>query len=380
MKTLSLACIALFPVLFSIHAQNIRIGIFNDQSIHNLVLSGVQGNYELYADNRLIDTIRPADIYYVTWNDSIIEMRGMNGHQYAAAHFHFQSLKDACIFQVKPVNPSIESRSYDDDLELNIAFNRLQLINVVNLEKYVAGVTEAEGGSGATAEYYKAQALLCRTYAIKNIVRHGGEHFNLCDGVHCQAFKGRSRQNPLIYESTLATAGEVAVDKDTNLITAAYHANSGGQTVGADFVWIASKPYLKSIDDPWSLNHSLTHWKKEMKLDTWKTYLKEHDFPITGKEKAGDFHFNQEKRKKNYTYGGQSLNLATIRNDLDLRSSFFSIKKLDNSTLVLEGKGYGHGIGLSQIGAMRMAEKGHSYREIIDFYFRDVRIISMDKF
>ncbi|NBC84399.1 MAG: SpoIID/LytB domain-containing protein [Bacteroidetes bacterium] len=358
-------------------AQEIRIGLFNDQNIQNLVLSGVQGNYQVVAGKKVVDTLKPGDIFYLSWQDSSIRIKGLQGNYYTDEHFSFRSIDSNCIFQLKPVNPAVDSRSYDDNLEMTVEFRQLQLVNVVNLDKYVAGVVEAEGGSGATAGYYKSQALLCRTYAIKNIVRHGGENFNLCDGVHCQAFKGRSRKNPVIYESTQATTGEVIVDADTNLITAAYHANSGGQTVASDDVWLIPRPYLQSIKDPWSLNHYLTTWTKEIQLDAWKDFLKQNGFPITGREKAEDFIFSQHTRKKNYTYKNHSLNLASIRNELDLRSAYFSIKKKNSKTLLFEGKGYGHGIGMSQIGAMRMAEEGYTYKEIIDFYYKNVYIVEL---
>ena len=66
--------------------------------------------------------------------------------------------------------------------------------------------------------------------------------------------------------------------------------------------------------------------------------------------------------------------LKNIRNDLSLKSTFFSITA-DNDTIIFRGKGYGHGIGMCQEGAMKMAEKGYSYVDVIHFYYKGVRLI-----
>lgn len=65
--------------------------------------------------------------------------------------------------------------------------------------------------------------------------------------------------------------------------------------------------------------------------------------------------------------------LRTIRSELDLRSTFFSVVA-KGDTIILEGRGYGHGVGLCQEGAMEMAVKGFNYQQIIDFYYFGVLI------
>ena len=65
--------------------------------------------------------------------------------------------------------------------------------------------------------------------------------------------------------------------------------------------------------------------------------------------------------------------LTTIRSDLNLRSTFFSVF-VNGDSVILKGRGYGHGVGLCQEGAMEMASKGFSYRDIISFYYSGVII------
>ena len=89
----------------------------------------------------------------------------------------------------------------------------LKVRNEVELENYVAGVVEMEAGSNHTLEYYKVQAIICRTYALSNLRRHETERYNLCDNVHCQVYKGNNRLNQQITEATLQTKNLVLVDK-----------------------------------------------------------------------------------------------------------------------------------------------------------------------
>jgi stage II sporulation protein D len=85
------------------------------------------------------------------------------------------------------------------------------------------------------------------------------------------------------------------------------------------------------------------------------------------------FNFKQESRLTDYNVRSFSLPLTTIRYDLNLRSTFFSVF-VHNDSVILKGRGYGHGVGLCQEGAMEMAEKGFSYRQIVSFYYSGVFI------
>jgi stage II sporulation protein D len=83
--------------------------------------------------------------------------------------------------------------------------------------------------------------------------------------------------------------------------------------------------------------------------------------------------FSQLSRAAVYRAGTFTLPLRQIRTDLNLRSSFFSLK-VEGDSVILKGRGYGHGVGLCQEGAMVMASKGFDYKQIIDFYYTGVRI------
>ena len=85
------------------------------------------------------------------------------------------------------------------------------------------------------------------------------------------------------------------------------------------------------------------------------------------------FSFLQEKRLTDYNTGTFVMPLTTIRSELNLRSTYFSVI-MEGESIILRGRGYGHGVGLCQEGAMVMAEKGFSYNQIIGFYYSGVLI------
>ena len=112
-----------------------------------------------------------------------------------------------------------------------------------------------------------------------------------------------------------------------------------------------------------------------MPLDEWMRYLGNKGFDIPANPDPRYFDFDQPQRKEFYKVGGDSLEFGKIRTDLNLRSAFFSVRA-DSAAISLNGRGYGHGVGLSQEGGMEMAKQGKDFEDIILFYYPGVRIIS----
>jgi stage II sporulation protein D len=247
----------------------------------------------------------------------------------------------------------------------------LVFINISDIDRYISGVVRAEGGSGKNLEYFKTQAIIARTYMYRYFNKHIADRYNVCDNTHCQAFNGLSSDS-LLNEAALETKGLVILDKDSTLIISAFHSNCGGQTSSSDDVWLAGQPYLKSIVDPYCLNSKNATWRMSFSQNEWVNYLRKSGY--TGKtDDPSVFNFVQKSRLADYNTGTFSIPLRTIRSDLNLRSTFFSVFAGSDS-VVLSGKGYGHGVGLCQEGAMMMATKGFKYPEIISFYYTGVFI------
>jgi stage II sporulation protein D len=229
----------------------------------------------------------------------------------------------------------------------------------------------AEGGTGKNLEFFKTQAIIVRTYMYKNFDKHSQDKYNLCDNTHCQAFNGLSSDS-LLNEAAIETRGLVILDKDSTLIISAFHSNCGGETSSSEDVWLSGQSYLKSVTDPYCIRSRSAIWQKSFSLSEWLKYVRSsgYDGIITD---PSMLNFSQKNRLSDYRTVSFSIPLRTMRADLNLRSTFFSVFT-EGDSVILKGKGYGHGVGLCQEGAMAMAAKGFRYREIINFYYTGVII------
>ena len=251
----------------------------------------------------------------------------------------------------------------------------LLLINTFDIEKYIAGIVNAEAGSGRNEEYFKTQAVIARTYTCKYFNKHIIDRYNLCDDTHCQAFNGLTGDS-IIINAVRNTKELVITTPDSILIISAFHSNCGGETSPSEYAWVTGQPYLIRVADPYCLNSRNALWERKISLREWTYFLKKNGF--SGNiDDPSVFNFNQISRVPDYVAGSFTMPLRIIRTGLDLRSSYFSVS-VEGDSLLLKGKGYGHGVGLCQEGAMQMAIRGFTFEEIIKFYYSGVKIIRIE--
>ena len=205
----------------------------------------------------------------------------------------------------------------------------------------------------------------------KHFSRHLIDRYNLCDNTHCQAFNGISADT-LINRAALESRGLVVLDRDSILIISAFHSNCGGETSTSQDVWLSGYLYLTKVTDPYCIKSPGATWRKSIPYSDWEAYLKKSGFEAAGST-SPSYNFQQITRQDAYTIGSFSLPFRQIRNDLNLRSTFFSVMN-DGDSITFIGRGYGHGVGLCQEGAMVMAAKGFKFSDIIGFYYSDVII------
>ena len=201
--------------------------------------------------------------------------------------------------------------------------------------------------------------------------RHLQDRYNLCDNTHCQAFNGLS-QDSVINRAALETQGLVILAQDSTLIISAFHSNCGGETVTSKDVWLSNVPYQKKVIDPYCISSRNSKWEKRVSMNEWLGLIKKLGYDGNTDDPSA-FIFYQKSRQNDYKTGSFRVSLLTIRADLNLRSTFFSVLT-DGDSIILKGRGYGHGVGLCQEGAMVMAGKGFNYLQIIDFYYSGVFI------
>ncbi len=336
------------------------------------------GVYNVVADGTSVITLRSRERVSVSQKGTMLEVSvpGRVVGQYKSVKL--KARENDGVFRIYLLAPKKDERVYDDDLHLLPNGKGIRMVNRVGLEKYVAGVVEAETGKEKELEFYKVQAVISRTYALSNSRKHLYEGFNLNDQVDCQVYHGKCRWVPEIIDAVEMTLGKVLVDSEMKLITAAFHSNSGGETVASDWVWSFPLAYLTSRKDEFSQFGAHYAWSVTVAKEGWLSYLeKKYGY------KASDAlllqlatSYEQNSRQAYFLDPIFKIPLKEIRKDWKLNSTYFDIIN-EGDSLRFSGRGFGHGTGLSQEGAMRMAEIGFTYTDILHFYYSDVHIIDL---
>ncbi len=369
-----LAGILILAFQIEAETQPVKVGLFQEHLVTAAVIYCSEGAFQLIADDSTISSLEEGATLYLTLEEGKIKVMDGNHDFGLVDRLEMMAFSLEAVFRIRPLQPELESRRYDDNLVVTAQERFLTLVNLVDMDKYLAGVVDTEAGANAEKEFYKAQSILCRTYAMKSLDRHDSEGFSLCDGTHCQAYRGKSDSNPEILEAILESTGQILADYNFKLITAAYHSNSGGQTERASNVWLIDLDYLQSVVDPYSLHQENAKWSDTISFKEWKNYLISQGMTSVSRMPDEILYVEQMRRKKYFVLDKDSLRMTKIREDWGFKSSFFDMFPEGDSILVW-GKGYGHGIGMSQQGAMKMARVGYTYQDILQFYYHKIRLM-----
>ena len=351
----------------------IDVGIFSGENINRFNFTVTHGRY-LVCNNKHEKLLEITPFSTITFekrgnqfniirNDSVLFTEIDIKLQGAAFHNSFI---------LNPSNRNLELRGYDGDLKVDINNGSFLLVNSAPFESYVAGTVQWESGFNHHDIFYQVQAIIIRTYALRNLERHSHEGFQLCDRVHCQAYYGKSTEASII-AAVDRSRGEVVVDHKGNLLNTVYHANCGGQTVNSEDLWTEALPYLRSDKDTYCTGMPGAHWQATIRAHDLKSFLQQRfGYNPSENEWKGITGFRQSSRR-HYIDPDERVQLRHIREQFGLRSTYFSIRS-DGENLHLTGKGYGHGVGLCQEGAMQRARHGYSREEILKFYYRNASI------
>lgn len=356
-------------------AQDIDVGVYRSHTINQIDFAYFDGSYTISADTLEFGSILPNEFVALRkTSDNKIELkRGVRLLGRFDQVVLYPNQKDIAL-RLRPRQPVLKERKYKDGFKIVVGVAGLTIINSVSYKNYLSGVVESEGGGGKHIEYYKAQAVLSRTYALKHLNRHESECFNLCDQVHCQAYHNMLIYTEDIEKAVLATAGEFIKDTvSKELVDGYFHANCGGQTSRSDYVWRKNIPYLQPFKDTFCIHTRQATWERKIPKTEWRKFLvNNYYYPIEDslyRNKIYDF--EQIDRKAFYISPHLGIPLRDIRYHFKLKSTLFSCYP-EGQNVVLKGRGFGHGIGLCQEGAMGMANHGLNYKEILAFYFEGI--------
>ena len=366
MKRLLLILLLLTASLHAM-ADRVRVRLYSNTQISTLNISFDLGYYNLYADGDqlLEDMVGESRSVLVRPEGGKVHV-SVNEDDYGSFNsVRLEAIDTACILCLNPENS--KQRTYEGNLEIStLKGNKLLIINDVEFETYIAGVVQSEI-YGSQSDIFRIQAIISRTWALRNMKKHAADGYNFCDHVHCQAYQNRCVR-PDIMMGAILSSGETLVDSLGTLIETPFHSNSGGQTANSEDVWKAALPYLRSVQDTFSFRMRQSDWVKTISIDRWLNYFaKTHKIDTADSANLDSLlHFTQETRKARLL----GIQLTRIRTDFQLKSTFFSVT-VDSVTesVILHGHGYGHGVGLSQEGTIRMVSLGYSYDSILRHYY-----------
>lgn len=271
------------------------------------------------------------------------------------------------------------------------------VINEVDMESYLASLLSKEMNASWPIEALKAQAIAARTYALhkiysKEVSREYGAEvpYDLESSEKHQVSGGFTDETPKTRDAARGTAGEVLVNDRGELAPVFYHAKCGGHTVLPEAVWQNRVHGYAGVDCPYCNDHGKTEWKAEITKDRLKSfanwaykkgYLKAKRAPLAY-EAVKMMNDIRETTKVRLLYGsiGVYVEKAVFRRyfgRVDLRSNNFKIFNNVDGGYSLVGSGHGHGVGLCQMGALEMAQRGFTHKQILAHYFPQMKLVKV---
>jgi stage II sporulation protein D len=303
------------------------------------------------------------------------------------------ALGAACI-TAHPLSPAVMPAPRAPELPHEIRVRVAGRVTAVPLEQYVLGTALSEvspvGEPPATVErIFEVQAIIARTYAAAHVGRHGRDGFDLCDDVHCQLYEpsriGPSRFTAVAREAVQRTRGQVLV-YDDKPIEAVFHADCGGYTADARQVWNGpALPYLTGGPDDLPASTHRT-WTIDLSADRIRTACNASRSTAIGKRLTNLRVVDRDRSGRVLAIdvqGDRTIRLRgeqfrTLLNDAfgprTIMSTRFVVERT-GQTYTLTGSGYGHGVGLCQVGAATRARRGESLDEIFAAYFPGASLV-----
>ena len=292
----------------------------------------------------------------------------------------------------------LKQRGYRGRLQVLVGGSGLRSINHVGLESYLPSVVGSEMPASWPQAALRAQAVAARTYALRQ--RKPADPFDLSATVSSQVYKGVDAETPSTREAVLSTRGQVLM-YGSSLANAVFHSSSGGATENSGDLWSQQLPYLVSVPD-FDQASPVQAWQQRLEPEQLQQAFAE----IGGAQRIDVLSTTSTGRVRQARVSGPSGTLvvsgAQLRSRLGLRSTMVRFElvpselaaselaalpplpllpeqyevggfqpqvQLPLPSLLAVGRGYGHGVGMSQWGALGLAQRGQSYDQILSHYY-----------
>ena len=275
----------------------------------------------------------------------------------------------------------IKSGIFRGELEIkfDLKQNKFLFINKVPLEDYLYGVVPSEMPASWNLEALKTQAIAARTYAVAYIQKNIAEIYHVESTVQSQVYGGVKKETKNSNLAVDQTKSEILVFAEKP-IQAFYHSNSGGKTELAENVWGFQLPYLKSVESIYCEKAPNFNW--EFKIG--KSELSEKlglkdilEISILDSFTSGRAKTIHIKETEDSFKNILAVDLRKLIGGVKIKSTLFDLK-LQDEFVYFTGKGFGHGVGMSQWGAKGMADSGKTHKAILSLYYPGTEFARID--
>jgi stage II sporulation protein D len=269
----------------------------------------------------------------------------------------------------------LNGREYGGRLALMPNGAGLAIVNELPLEEYLVGVVRAELGDRWPREAMRAQAIVARTYAAYHRALNAAKTYHVVATTAHQAFGGQAPASSPVWDAVRDTAGQVLF-WEGELFPAFYHADSGGYTEDPRTVFAArNMPALRPVRCEFSVGAPHYQWSLDVSLADLGATLRRHGVDVGTVTAIEITERTPSLRAAVLTLRGTRGSARVRGNDFrrmlgyeTFKSTLFAVA-VDGRSARFAGRGYGHGVGLSQWGARGMAEQGYGAVEILGHYY-----------
>lgn len=271
----------------------------------------------------------------------------------------------------------INGKGYRGTTEVIASGKGLLVINELGLEEYLVGLINCEISSQWPMEAVKAQAVIARSYALYQKEARKNLPYHLESTILDQVYNGCDIEDGRAAAAVKATSNEI-LTYDGKVVQAFFHSRCGGHTEASENVWDLKLPYLRGVECRYCSGSPLSKWEVSLAQSKVESLLRSAGYQVRGIRAIKSVNRYQSGRIADLEVlsdlGSTFMPAVVFRKLVGysvIRSTDFEIRTKDDD-FVFTGNGYGHGVGLCQWGAKQQAEEGHSYREILSYYYPGV--------
>jgi stage II sporulation protein D len=274
----------------------------------------------------------------------------------------------------------VNGRPYRGRIEIFADGQGLKVVDELDIESYLAGLINYEISTKWPPAAVKTQAVIARTYALYQKRQRKGKEYHIEGSTLGQVYRGINAEDRAALKAVNDTRGQVLTYRSKLALTV-YHSNAGGRTDASADVWSGDYRYLSSVRSPYDAVSPDYSWSFTMPAAVLGNLLVVGGYdvgsPVSVRIKARTPGGRARKVRIRGSSGRTvELEAEVFRKIIGysaLRSTKFKVKRR-GPLFLFNGKGSGHGVGLSQWGAKGMADNGYSYRQILKHYYPGTKL------